>query len=658
MTATAPSTFRPDINGLRAWAVVLVVLFHFGVPGLAGGFVGVDVFFVISGFLMMQIIANGLERNGFSVLSFYLARARRIIPALLVLCASLLVAGWAFLPAIHYRMLANHVISAVVFFSNVKFWREAGYFDAASHEKWLLHTWSLSVEWQFYLVLPLVLWAAYRLWESRGIVAATVIGLSASLLACVLMTPTNPTAAFFLLPFRAWEMFTGAAVYLFARPALRQAKAIELTGLALIVGAAVLFDGSSSWPGWRAAIPVVGAAMMLAAARQGSALTAPAPLQWIGERSYSIYLWHWPLVVALGYLGLQGNPAAVVVGLVLTFLVGHLSYRLVEVPTRRGLTRYSLWPALIGIGAAAAIVAAPAVGISVMGGLKNRLPAEVEALFSHEPIQTTRTTECLSGDPKATKSCTVGTGTLGAIVIGDSHAARIVQAVHKALGDPSRYVLDWSLTSCPTVRGVKKVIPVTDCGAFLEAALAKQEALPKDAPIIIMNRLTYYAFGRNEPDPSGEPVPSIYFEKQVDQPTPEFLAELKTRLVDTACAFGKTRPVYMVRPTPEMGRDVPHALWLARVRGLDPNITVPEQEYRARHKFFVDAQDAAHEKCGVQILDPTPHLCHSGQCSGADHGRALFADDDHLSALGADLLVPMFAKALRSGSPRASYPGP
>ena len=136
--APPPKQFRHDINGLRAIAVMAVVLYHFGIPGFSGGFVGVDVFFVISGFLMTGIIISGLERGNFSLWGFYLARARRIIPALLVLCATLLMLGWLWLPSADYKPLATHVVTALAFVSNVKFWREAGYFDAASHEKWLL----------------------------------------------------------------------------------------------------------------------------------------------------------------------------------------------------------------------------------------------------------------------------------------------------------------------------------------------------------------------------------------------------------------------------------------------------------------------------------------------------------------------------------------
>ena len=155
--------FRKDINGLRAYAVLAVMLYHFQIPFFNGGFVGVDVFFVISGYLMTRIILQGMEKGNGWLLNFYYGRARRIIPAVLVLCAVLLFLGWFLVLPEDYRKLAKHSVAALTFSSNVTFWKESGYFDVASHEKWLLHTWSLSVEWQFYLLYPLILWVARRL---------------------------------------------------------------------------------------------------------------------------------------------------------------------------------------------------------------------------------------------------------------------------------------------------------------------------------------------------------------------------------------------------------------------------------------------------------------------------------------------------------------
>ena len=177
--------FRDDINGLRAWAVIAVIFYHFGVYGFAGGFVGVDIFFAISGFLMTGIVVEGLERSKttpFSVIGFYMARARRILPALIALCAALLVLGWWVLTPVDYKMLGTHSAAGVSFISNIQFWREAGYFDTQSHEKWLLHTWSLAVEWQFYIILPLVLTAVWKWRPNRhSITVVMLVGLITSL---------------------------------------------------------------------------------------------------------------------------------------------------------------------------------------------------------------------------------------------------------------------------------------------------------------------------------------------------------------------------------------------------------------------------------------------------------------------------------------------
>lgn len=207
--------FRTDINGLRAWAVVAVVLYHFGVPGFAGGFAGVDVFFVLSGFLMAGIVIGGVEVGRFSLGGFYLARARRILPALLVLVLAVLVVGWFLLMPSDYQTLGRHARESVFFTSNLRYLAESGYFDASSHEKWLLHTWSLSVEWQFYLIYPLVLAGLARLRPGRAVLlGAHVVVLLGSFALCQFLTATKPSQAFFLLQARAWELLLGGLVFL------------------------------------------------------------------------------------------------------------------------------------------------------------------------------------------------------------------------------------------------------------------------------------------------------------------------------------------------------------------------------------------------------------------------------------------------------------
>lgn len=181
-------TFRHDINGLRAIAVIAVVLFHFNPSWVPGGFAGVDVFFVISGFLMTGIIFRGLEQNNFSILKFYVARANRIIPALAVLCSVLLVVGWFYLTPLEYKALGKHAASSITFLSNITYWREAGYFDTSSHEKWLLHTWSLSVEWQFYIIYPIILVLLSKLFSIKTIKSILLAGTILGFIFCVVAT--------------------------------------------------------------------------------------------------------------------------------------------------------------------------------------------------------------------------------------------------------------------------------------------------------------------------------------------------------------------------------------------------------------------------------------------------------------------------------------
>ncbi|HWL29750.1 MAG TPA: acyltransferase, partial [Burkholderiaceae bacterium] len=315
--ATQPvRNFRYDINALRGWAVIAVMLFHFDLPGFGGGFVGVDVFFVISGLLMTSIIVRGLSSgegtHGFSLIGFYYARAKRILPALIVLCAILLGVGWFTLASTDYRELGSHSALSLAFLSNMKYWLEAGYFDAASHEKWLLHTWSLSVEWQFYLVLPLFLMVVWRFFPGRRNARyALLAAFAASLLMSVVLTPGHPSTSFYFFPIRAWEMLAGGLCHLFAAELAldaRQARLAEWLGYGLILASIFTLDATDAWPSYLALLPVSGALLVLIANRQQSFLSRLRLTQRMGLWSYSVYLWHWPMVVALVYLEREDEP--------------------------------------------------------------------------------------------------------------------------------------------------------------------------------------------------------------------------------------------------------------------------------------------------------------------------------------------------------------
>lgn len=321
--------FRKDINGLRAIAVIAVVLFHFNPTWVSGGFAGVDVFFVISGFLMTGIIFRGLEKDDFSILKFYVARANRIIPALAVVCIVLLVFGWFYLTPLDYKTLGKHTVGSVGFISNIVYWRESGYFDASSLEKWLLHTWSLSVEWQFYILYPLVLIAVRKFISIKAlkpfVLACTVL----SFILSVILTYDWPTAAYYLLPTRAWEMLIGGIAYLYPITANeKQKRVLELTGLLFIVGAYFTTSAETPWPGYIALFPVFGTYLIIISERNNSLFTSNVVFQKIGLWSYSIYLWHWPLVVAIYSFSLDSNFSYL--GMILSVFLGFLSHKYIE----------------------------------------------------------------------------------------------------------------------------------------------------------------------------------------------------------------------------------------------------------------------------------------------------------------------------------------
>lgn len=336
--------FRKDINGLRAVAVMVVVLFHFGVYGMEGGFVGVDIFFVISGFLMTGIIFSRVEQGNFSLWGFYLDRARRIVPALAFVCLVVLGGGWFLLLPANYETLGRHVLSALGFVSNFIFWDEVGYFEQAAHDKWLLHTWSLSVEWQFYLLYPLLVMLLRKLAsteQSRRVILAFAL---LSFLVSVFGSGRWPTPAFYLLPTRAWEMLVGALVYLYPlHLGRRSRKLLELTGFALIAYGLFRFSEHHVWPGRLAAVPVLGAAFIIAASRRRSLLTGNSLSQFLGRTSYSIYLWHWPVAVWLNYFGLAGQPLWMAGGIAFSILLGWCSFVFIEGIARKGTGSQPAW---------------------------------------------------------------------------------------------------------------------------------------------------------------------------------------------------------------------------------------------------------------------------------------------------------------------------
>lgn len=636
--------FRKDINGLRAFAVIAVVLFHFNASWMPGGFAGVDVFFVISGFLMTGIIFRGIEQDNFSILKFYIARANRIIPAMALLCLVLLVFGWFYLTPLEYRYLGKHSAGSVGFISNFVYWSEAGYFDAASHEKWLLHTWSLSVEWQFYIIYPLILVAMRKFASIELMRRLLVIGTAMGFVFCIYSTYKWPSASYYLFPARAWEMMIGGVAYLY--PFTMQEnrkKVLEWIGLALIIGSCFLISADNPWPGYLAIFPVLGSFLIIQAQRNDSFITGNVIFQKIGLWSYSIYLWHWPFVVAIYTFSLP--EYYIYIGMAASVFMGFISYKYIE------KIRFSNdFTNLLSYFKSKPIYIAGFIGV-VGGFLFLRFDSLTPYRMNAEQMQIIeqqkrdpREPVCGKVENGVSPACIYGKGPVKAIVIGDSHA----QAQNIAIGDQASLVggsiISVGLSGCPTIKNIYQVDVNgnnrnDNCGKMIANAITMTASKYPHTPIIIINRVSQYLKSSNE-DAS---PPTRFVDDVFDEMNAQYKENISNHMVDTVCDFSKNNPVYLVRPIPELEDNVPIAMFKSLVLGRNiKTVKVPRSDYNERQIDAFAMQDEAIKRCGAKILDPTPYLCDDNYCYGDIDGTPLYFDDDHLSSYGAKVVSRIY----------------
>jgi peptidoglycan/LPS O-acetylase OafA/YrhL len=406
-------TYRPDIDGLRAVAVLSVLAYHAFPDLLPGGFVGVDVFFVISGYLITGIIRGEIAQQRFSVLEFYKRRARRLFPALVVVLLACLALGWHVLLARELEQLGKHVVAGAAFASNLALWSEAGYFDTRAESKILLHLWSLGVEEQFYLVWPAVAILAAR--RGSGWLAGVVLASFAANLALV---EGGGSAAFFLPLSRVWELGLGGLLA-WHGVSLPARDRMSVLALAIVVAATVLLIPGMPYPGWPALLPVTGALLLIAAgpgAVVNRALGHPA-LVWIGLISYPLYLWHWPVLVYARLLFGQLGAPELLLALGLSVVLAWLTYRFVEQPVRR----ISAGPALATLALAG--VAVLGIAVNRADGLPSRpiaaATAPLNAALGDVGFKPSR----FVGGKIVDATTYAGTGEGEAVIIGDSHMA-------------------------------------------------------------------------------------------------------------------------------------------------------------------------------------------------------------------------------------------
>lgn len=620
--------FRTDINGLRAYAVLAVIIFHFNKQWLSGGFAGVDVFFVISGYLMTSIIFRGLENNKFSIWKFYAARIKRIVPALLVLIITLMVFGYYFLAPTAYMELSKHSGGSLLFISNIMYWKESGYFDAAAIEKFLLHTWSLSVEWQFYIIYPIGLLLLAKLFKIDTVKKIVAISTVLALIFSIYASQRWSVASYFLLPTRMWEMLLGGIAFLYPFELRKQSEKhiLELSGLALILVSFFIISENTIWPGYAALIPTLGAFILIQANNDKSIFTNNIVCQKLGLWSYSLYLWHWSLLATYNYFGYKVKffPFFFV-----TLACGITSYYLIE------KRKFNVITVLL----ASAIVLGGTYFVYTEKGIRDRFAGSIDiANFEKTntiPHDCTTTGICILGDPND----------ISAIMVGDSHANAITTGLLEQQG---RGIIAYNTHSCPFILGA--LIKGSEDICFQKNNSRFTEITHyTNTPIVISSRWVAYIDGQNSEnrinEPGGRATP-LYFnpsQKNHDIKPEDALSEFEEYFEKTICKLRETNDkIYIVQPIPEMLSSIPDTVISNIMQRKNKPTYITLDEYYQRSGKVRDAIQRIAEKCDTKVLDPVPFLCDDKICNGLKDGRPIYYDSDHLSEFGNKLLVPMF----------------
>ncbi|MGL6261202.1 acyltransferase family protein [Vibrio sp. WXL210] len=639
--------FRYDINGIRAIAVIAVVLFHFDPKWVPGGFAGVDVFFVISGFLMTGITFRALEAGKFNIFKFYVARANRIFPALVFLCLVLIIFGWYYLAPLDYRTLGKHVYSSLLFISNHTYFGEAGYFDSSSYEKWLLHTWSLSAEWQFYILYPLIIVVLKKFFSldnlKKIIVVLTVLGF----LFNVVATIKWPTSSYFLLPARAWEMMVGGVAFLYPlNISRRKKKLIELVGLSLIFSSFAFVSSDTPWPGHFALLPVLGGYLVILANQQTSAITNNVIFQHIGRWSYSIYLWHWPIVVLGYYLDISNW---FLYGLPLSIVMGFISFTLIE---SYKFTIYEKWSDILKVKPLCMLLFIGLVGFLCKETKGFHFHYAEEVLAVNLEKRNRNPYGCIKrreGGEARLDHCYIGnTENLKAVIIGDSHADALTTSISSMLDLNQEGIIALNRASCPFIFNYKDRREGDIQGCYHENHLRLEDLNKyKGTPLVLIARWPSYIYGQSNPKRirNNDNGPVMYFGENISMNEEELLVDFHAALVDTLCTLTEASPVIITQPVPEMRVNVPDTMSRNLMFGRETSVSISEDLYFERNSKIREVISDAASDCGAVVADPYEYLCKSGICIGEKDGLPIYYDGDHMSEFGNKILTPMFSNA-------------
>lgn len=633
---------------------MLAVVGYHAFPGIVqSGFVGVDVFFVISGFLITRNITDSLASGDFSFSDFYARRVRRIFPALLVMLAAIYAIGWVFLFTNEFRELGKHTAAGAGFVANLALQAEAGYFDYSADAKPLLHLWSLGVEEQFYLAWPLLLWMIWRRFSSAVVLSTvTVASLAASLYASYYY----PVAAFYFPLFRVWELACGAllAVAVPAGVVRRIAKgrhAIGAAGLGLIAIGVMLATDRTIFPGWWVLLPTVGAWLLIAAGPGGIAnrLLALPPLVWIGLISYPLYLWHWPLLTFARILDGPLPSRAVRISMVaISFVLAWLTMRVVERPLRRSRNGGRK---AIALSVCMGVVCAVGLATYAYDGLAFRPVARRSQPYIASMIESPRSKECFdihyAHERADGWNCIINpaAGTPTAFVFGDSHVASLLPAFEEAAMTSSRSLYLTGFSGCPPLLGITQVrgdLAVRNCQALNERVFrfVVDQGI---RDLYLVGAWSYYTDG----DYTGENYSML-----TTGDTPPTLAGSRTafeRGLDLTLSRYQAAGVrlHFVTKVPSQLRaatDLVRALITSGPESTEAirSLSVPLERHR-QLMSYVSSVFAARQ---VSTIDLDPAFCSTGVCAFARPGESLYMDNNHLTVTGALLAAPILADAI------------
>lgn len=644
--------YRADIDGLRGVAVLLVVLFHAGLPYITGGFVGVDIFFVISGYLITSIIISDLQKNKFSYLNFYERRARRILPAFYFVATITILFAIVMHTPKDLVKTATSLLFAMGFSANIFFWRTTNYFSDASDYEPFLHTWSLGVEEQFYFIFPVLLIALVH--RPKSLKSLAIAGLIASFVISVYATYFYTWAGYYLLPSRAWQMLAGAMLAIYPNIQIRNRSSIHilsLAALALLFIPAFVYDKNTLFPGFAAVAPTLGACLAILIGREHAFLgkiLKQKLLVGLGLISYSLYLWHWPVFAMLRYYQAEVHLSTQlsIVGLAISVLMAWLSWRFVEGPFRNR-QKYSRKAIFTGLGIYSLVLIAVGTAVVVFKGIPDRMDQRV-INFSKIDGGYILADECINKTKEQIASNDVcllnknGASSPEYILWGDSHAAAFKPGYRYFLEQKAATGAFVGAVGCPPLPELLKIGSATGkhCLNTNREVLKYVLRQPNIHTVILHARWALSIEGDRYLDEVGPNyvVQDLASDIKLTQNNQPHVKSAFTRLLKSLTDAGKE--VIIIGSVPEVGRNVPRLSANNIQWQKDREIRVTTEMFYQRQEQSLNLLAELEGKFdAVKLFQPHETICPDNYCAVIDGDNLLYLDDDHLSDYGAVVIA-------------------